>query len=362
MMEVARFESNVPLAPLSTLGVGGRARWFVRASRLEEAREAHLWCEANGTPMLVLGGGSNLVISDDGWPGLVLQIAFAGLEFRDESGDIVVSAAAGEPWDGVVAAAVGRGLTGVECLSGIPGCVGGTPIQNVGAYGQEVGSIIESVTVFDRRSAEVGALEAAQCRFAYRTSRFKRDDVGRFVVCGVSLRLRRGSPTLVYPDVVRYLEQNGVAAPSVSDVRRAVLAIRRRKGMVFDGSDPDSRSVGSFFVNPVVTLEMCERISASAGTRAPRYTVDEGRVKVPAAWLIERSGFEKGDGDGRAGISTKHPLAIVNRGGATAREIVRLAARIKRGVMDRFGVLLEPEPVFVGFESDVDVEYVRSVK
>jgi UDP-N-acetylmuramate dehydrogenase len=270
-----------------------------------------------------------------------------------------VRAAAGEPWDDLVAAAVGRELAGLECLSGIPGSVGGTPVQNVGAYGQEVADTIERVTAFDRRQGCFLTLANADCRFAYRMSRFKREDSGRFVVCDVAFRLRPGSPTTTYPDVRRYFERHAIVAPTVADARSAVLDIRRQKGMVTDPGDPDTRSVGSFFMNPVVSQDVHQRVTGqSPNGHVPGFTLAGGNVKIPAAWLIEQAGFARGYGAGRAGLSTKHPLAIVNRGGATARDVLDLAVQIKRTVLDRFGIPLYPEPVFVGFAGDPDVSYL----
>jgi UDP-N-acetylmuramate dehydrogenase len=321
---------------------------------------AHRWSGERDAQLFVLGGGSNLVIADEGIDGVVMQMAIHGVEFAPRAGDTLVRAGAGEGWDAVVAAVVERGLAGVECLSGIPGSVGGTPVQNVGAYGQEVADTIEEVTVFDRQVGAVGTLSNADCRFAYRMSRFKRDDPGRFIVCGVTFVLRPGPPTVTYPDVITYFERQGSASPSLAAVRRAIIEVRRRKGMVLDPSDPDTRSVGSFFMNPIVDADTHARLAtASPDGRAPGFTLDDGRVKVPAAWLIERAGFAKGHGSGRVGLSTKHPLAIVNRGGATAADVVGLAIRIKRGVDERFGVSLRPEPVFVGFGGDPDVRYLQ---
>jgi UDP-N-acetylmuramate dehydrogenase len=236
--------------------------------------------------------------------------------------------------------------------------VGGTPIQNVGAYGQEVAETIEDVTVFDRIDGGTVTLTREECDFSYRMSRFKSRDADRFIVCEVSFRLHHGVATPKYPDVIRYLEERHVGSPDVVDLRRAVLAIRRGKGMVLDSSDTDTRSVGSFFMNPVVPVDAQERVSSIAGDRAPAFVVDAARVKLPAAWLIERAGFRKGFADGPVGISTRHPLALVNRGGASARDVLRLARRIKQHVADRFGVWLVPEPVFVGFNHDPDVEYL----
>jgi len=359
-----RFEAvvqrDVPLAPLTTLGIGGGARAFMRADTQADVVSAHAWSIEHDVEMLVLGGGSNLVVADEGFDGVVLQIGLRGRTFADDGEQTRLRVSAGEPWDDVVAAAVGRGLSGIECLSGIPGSVGGTPIQNVGAYGQEVADTIESVTVVDRADGRASQLTASQCEFSYRMSRFKSRDAGRFIVCEVTFRLDRRPAAATYPDVIRYLEASHVTAPAVGDVRHAVLAIRRRKGMVIDPADPDTRSVGSFFMNPVVTTETRERVSSVAGEAAPGYAVDDVRVKVPAAWLIERAGFHKGFVDGPVGISTKHPLALVNRGGATARDVLRLARRIKQCVGERFGVWLVPEPIFVGFTADADVEYLRA--
>jgi UDP-N-acetylmuramate dehydrogenase len=309
--------------------------------------------------MFVLGGGSNLVVADGGIEGLVVQVALHGLDITPGRDFAEVRAGAGESWDGVVSAAVDRGYAGIECLSGIPGFVGGTPIQNVGAYGQDVAETLRQVTAFDRRTGLVVTIPAAECRFAYRTSRFKHEDAGRFIVCEVLLDLHRGAPTVTYPDVVAFLERQQVGAPTVGDVRRAVLAVRRAKGMVLDPADPDTHSVGSFFTNPVVPAAVHARIAEEAGSATPGYAQADGQVKIPAAWLIERSGVSRAEQSGGAALSSKHPLAIVNRGGATARDVLRLAARIKRQVVDRFGVWLVPEPVFAGFRDDADVEYLR---
>jgi len=350
---------GMSLAGRTTLGVGGEARWFAVANAVGDIGAAEEWCDARGCELFVLGGGSNLVIADEGFDGLVLWMRNRELDFTDTSEGAILTAGAGEVWDAVVAAAVERGMAGLECLSGIPGQVGGTPIQNVGAYGQDVSQTITAVTAFDRSTRTVVDIPADECDFAYRMSRFKSDDAGRFVVTRVSFRLRRIVAAPTYPDVRAYLDDQQITAPTVADLRRAVLAIRRRKGMVLDDADPDTRSVGSFFMNPVVAVTDRERIAAQAGM-PPSFAVDDGHVKLPAAWLIERAGFRKGDVDGPVGISTKHPLALVNRGGATARDVLRLAVRIKRGVAERFGVFLRPEPIFVGFGDDAAVTYLRS--
>ena len=368
-MPFDRPQEHEPLAPLSTLGIGGPARWFARATRVEHVIAAHGWAASRGVPLFVLGGGSNLVIADQGFDGLVLQVGISGVRAL-LGGDVVsVAAGAGEPWDGLVAFTVNRGLAGIESLSGIPGTVGGTPIQNVGAYGQEVATVIEWVDAFDRATQGTVRLSRAECGFGYRGSRFKQQDAGRFVICEVVFRLRVAAPpTATYPDVVEYLSKQGIASPDVGAVREAVLNIRRRKGMVIDADDPDTRSVGSFFMNPVVDRATFERLAASwssgadpSGPRVPHFAMEDGEVKIPAAWLIEQSGFGRGYIDGAVGLSTKHPLAIINRGDATARDIVRLARRIKTAVRDSFRITLRPEPVFVGFNAeDPDVAFLTS--
>lgn len=350
----------VPLAPLTTFGVGGPARWLVTAATAADVERAHRWAASGGAPVLVLGGGSNVIVNDAGFSGLAIHVAIRGRTWTSDGQDTLVTAGAGESWDETVAACVARGLAGLECLSGIPGTVGGTPVQNVGAYGQEVAGRIDRVTVYDTQSRGFQAFTAGDCAFSYRASRFRRGDAGRFVICDVTFRLRTGPPTVTYPDIVRYLAEAGVSSPDIDDVRNAVLAVRRGKGMVIDPADADTRSVGSFFMNPVVLPSDCDRVARAAAAQPPAYPADEGRVKLSAAWLIERAGFRRGDGDGRVGISTKHTLALVNLGDATARDVLRFAARIKRGVRDRFGISLQPEPVFIGFGRDHDLEFLQS--
>ena len=343
--------------------MGGTARWFVRAETVDDVTAAHCWCRERGISLFVLGAGSNLVVADEGVDGLVLQVALRGVDFAGSGDEVRLRARGGEPWDDLVSEVVSRGLAGFECLSGIPGSVGGTPIQNVGAYGQEVAGAIDAVTAFDRQAGHIVTLTARACRFAYRKSRFKQEDVGRFIVCEVSFVLRQGPATLTYPDVVAYLEQHGIRSPTLADVRNAVLAIRRRKGMVLDAGDPDTCSVGSFFVNPVVPARVHVRIAAEcAHEQVPGFALPSGEFKIPAAWLIEHAGISRGDRQGFASVSSKHPLAITNQGGATARDVLTLAVRIKRQVADRFGIWLHPEPKFVGFRDDGDVEYLTTAK
>ena len=358
-------QSGVPLAPRSSLRVGGPARWFTVASSSEDVAGAHVWSRAHGVPMVVLGGGTNVVVADAGLDALVVAVQPRGLAIVENGEMLQVTAAAGEPWDAVVEASVARGGAGLECLSGIPGLAGGTPIQNVGAYGQDVSGAIEQVTAFDTIAGVTTRIAAEDCGFAYRTSRFKGRDAGRFVVCEVGFRLWKRPPTTSYADVTASLERRGIATPSVADVRAAVLEIRRRKAMVIDPSDPDTRSVGSFFTNPVITADDAERVAVRAGAVAPAFPQADGRVKVPAAWLIERAGYAKGTREGAVGLSSKHTLAIVTRDGATAADVIGFAGRVARRVETRFGVRLRPEPVLLGFAgSDVepDVEYLMGAR
>jgi UDP-N-acetylmuramate dehydrogenase len=305
----------------------------------------------------VLGGGSNLVVADAGVDGLVLRVALRGIASRESGGEVELTAAAGEPWDTVVRLAVERGWAGLECLSGIPGLVGATPIQNVGAYGQEVSDTVAAVRVLDRAAGTAVSLAPAACGFGYRDSAFKSRTPDRYVVLAVTYRLRPGgAPAVRYAELARHLAGRGVAAPTLGDVRESVLAVRRAKSMVLDPGDPNRRSCGSFFVNPVVPAAEAERIAAVAGDSAmPRWPEPGGqRVKLAAAWLVERAGFARGHADGAAGISTRHTLAIVAREGARAADVVRVARRVRDGVLARFGVRLHPEPVFWGFPPTKD--------
>jgi UDP-N-acetylmuramate dehydrogenase len=348
-------QEDVPLAPLTTLGVGGPAQAYLRAEDVETVRLGVQWAHEQRLLLLVLGGGSNLVVADAGFEGLVLHLDLRGLAF-EEGG--LVEAAAGEPWDELVAAAVERGLAGIECLSGIPGLVGATPIQNVGAYGQDVSETITQVRALDVRTGESVSFSGAECGFGYRDSRFKQGDRGRYVILGVTFALRPGGPPAVrYPELARHLEALG-HPPSLAETRAAVISLRRRKSMVIDPADPNRRSVGSFFMNPVVGQAVAEGVRAALrGTgrpeeadHMPAFPTADGRVKLSAAWLIERAGVARGYARGAAGISTSHTLAIVNRGGATAHEIAALAREVRDRVHDTFGVTLVPEPVLVGVE------------
>ncbi len=349
-----KIQQNVPLAPLTTFKVGGDARLFVRASTENEVIEASCFARDSSIPMFVLGGGSNILVSDRGFDGLVVQIGIKGVRdvtrgdhrVNDETGDFTfVEAGAGEDWDLFVDNVLERGLAGVECLSGIPGLVGGTPVQNVGAYGQDVSETIVSVRCFDRRTGSVIEISNADCRFEYRKSIFNSNMRDRFIVLNVLFRLRRGgAPNVSYRDLAGSF---GTRIPTLKEVRDAVLQVRRSKSMVIDETDQNSRSAGSFFKNPVVSIAVFERIK-SDHANVPGFEAGDG-VKIPAAWLIEKAGFNKGFTAGEAGISANHTLAIINRGHARADEIVVLMRRIQEAVADKFGIDLLPEPVFVGF-------------
>ena len=349
-----RQESNAPLAPLTTLGLGGPAARLVEVSDADETVDAVRAADAAGEPLLVLAGGSNVVIDDAGFDGTVVRLRSAGFATDRRGDQIEVTVEAGQNWDEVVAATVAAGLAGIECLSGIPGAAGATPIQNVGAYGQEVAETITAATVYDRASGEVLTLGPDEFGFAYRHSAFKGSD--RRIVLSVAFRLipSRSSRPLRYGELTRVL---GVAAGDrapLGDVRDAVLALRRGKGMVLDPDDTDTRSVGSFFTNPVLSGDewtaLLSRVAARLGADAapPQWDEGDGRVKTSAAWLIERAGFVKGYGRDGVAISSKHTLALTNRGTGTTKTLLELAREIRDGVADAFGVRLVNEPVLIG--------------
>jgi UDP-N-acetylmuramate dehydrogenase len=326
------------LSELTTLRLGGPPARYVEARDEDAIVEA---VRAAGEPLLVLAGGSNLVVADEGFPGTVVHVRSTGVQ-RGDGDELVVQA--GESWDGFVARCVEHGRAGIECLSGIPGSVGATPIQNVGAYGQEVSERVRAVRVLDRETGEVSELAPEACGFGYRTSAFKRSD--RWVVLAVRFAFGGGnvSQPIRYAELARALEVRPGATAPLTEVRAAVLALRRRKGMVVDPADPDSVSAGSFFTNPILAPDAF----AALPPGAPAYPEPDGRIKTSAAWLIEHAGFGRGHGAGNVGISSKHTLALVNRGGATTAELLALARRIAAGVAERFGVALQPEPVLVG--------------
>jgi UDP-N-acetylmuramate dehydrogenase len=336
---------RLTLSELTTLRLGGAPARMVEARSEGELAEL---VRSAYEPLLVLAGGSNVVVADGGFPGTVVRVLTRGVRRDGERLEVQ----AGEPWDELVAMTVEQGLQGFECLSGIPGSTGATPIQNVGAYGQEVAETVESVRVLDRASGQIVELPAAECGFTYRSSIFKYRD--RHVVLAVTFRMRESavSGPLRYVELARALDVPvGGSAPLI-EVREAVLALRRGKGMVIDPDDPDSVSAGSFFTNPVLDPGDFARLRARAGEAGdpPAFPEPDGRIKTSAAWLIQRAGFPRGYGNGRVGISSKHTLALVNRGGATTADLMELAREIAGGVQERFGVRLTPEPVLVGHD------------
>ncbi len=339
-----QFLENVPLAPYTTFGVGGPARWFAEAVSEEEVLEGLAFARTRSLQLFVLGGGSNLLVADEGFNGLVLRIALRGCK-ENNPGQFFV--AAGEDWDGFVSLAVSRDCAGVECLAGIPGSVGGTPVQNVGAYGQEVAETVRLVRAVDLRSGAVVELGAAECGFAYRRSIFNSTERGRYAVTRVDFDLTLGgAPRIAYADLKRHFA--GQPTPTLTEVSAAVREIRRGKGMLLTADDPDCRSAGSFFKNPVISKAHYAQIAAATATAVPQYPAGDAQVKLPAAWLLEQAGFTKGYAMGQAGISSRHTLALINRGGATAAAIGALRDRIITVVQDRFGIVLEPEPVWLG--------------
>ena len=341
---------NIPLAPFTTLKIGGPARFYVKAETEDQVVEAFDHAEEKGLDLFVLGGGSNILVSDSGVDGLVVQIALKGeSKVHGPNSKVQITVQAGEDWDRFVESCVNDSLAGIECLSGIPGFIGGTPVQNVGAYGQEVSETIVKVRCFDRSAKTIVELSNEDCGFSYRKSIFNSIERDRYIVLAVTYALTAGgSPKIVYKDLKEYF---GGREPSLQETRDAVLSIRRAKSMVIDESDPNSRSAGSFFKNPIVDLTKLDEIRASGFDSVPQFPAGAGLAKIPAAWLIERSGFYKGFRMGNAGISENHSLALVNLGGAAAAEILELKNAIQSGVSERFAIELVPEPIFVGFEA-----------
>ncbi|MFL6427069.1 MAG: UDP-N-acetylmuramate dehydrogenase [Acidobacteriaceae bacterium] len=342
------FRQQVSLAPYTTFEIGGPAAWFAEATREADIEAAVEFAADRKLRLFVLGGGSNVLVSDAGFDGLVLHIALRGV---DHNGS-VLSAAAGEDWDALVARSVDAGLAGIECLSGIPGTVGGTPVQNVGAYGQEVSRTIRNVSAFDRTTHQWVDLDNADCGFAYRRSRFNQGpDRDRFIVGRVTYTLEENVPASVtYADLKYHFKNQGIADPCLQQVRDAVLRIRLGKGMVVTPDNPERRSAGSFFKNPVIPSAKLPQIAEAAHipeVEVPRYIAGTEEVKVPAAWLLEHAGFVKGYRHGAAAVSTRHTLALTNQGGATAADITALRDTIQARVRDLFGISLEPEPVWV---------------
>jgi len=345
-------QENVSLAPLTTMKVGGPARYFVENKTIAEVQGAVAFGRSRNLPLFVLGGGSNLVVSDAGWPGLVLKVGITGIDERNENGKAIFDVGAGEEWDKFAARAVARNCAGVECLSGIPGSVGGTPVQNVGAYGQEAAETIESVLTLDLRDDQIRELCGEACGFSYRTSIFNTSERGCYIILRVTYGLTPGGqPRIEYADLKRHFS-GWQQIPTLADTREAVRRIRASKAMLITPGDADARSVGSFFKNPVLSSEQHEDLSrraAARGLQIPSYPALDAQHKISAAWLVEHSGFSKGYDSGHVAISSKHALAIVNRGGATAADVVALKEHIQHRVQEIWSICLQPEPVFVGF-------------
>ncbi|MDD9965971.1 MAG: UDP-N-acetylmuramate dehydrogenase [Myxococcales bacterium] len=349
---------DVALSPYTTMELGGAAEHLCLVTSRDQLRAALAWAAERGEPVTCLGGGSNVLVPDAGLPGLTIVLRLRGIAYEaapGRSGLVLVKAQAGEPFEGLVAATVGRELAGLECLSGIPGLVGATPIQNVGAYGREVSEVIHSIDVFDRERNEFDTLGSDRCGFGYRDSRLKRDP-HRFVVVAVTYALTQGGAGLIrYPELAERLACGSEA--TLANVRAAVLSLRRAKSMVIEGvSDENRRSVGSFFVNPVISAERAEALVRQAlveglverETDVPCFGIGAGRCKLSAAWLIERAGFQRGLRRGAVGISSRHTLALVHHGGGTTGELLALAEVIRVGVRRRFGVELQREPTLLG--------------
>ena len=346
-------EEHVALAPYTTLGIGGPARWFATAYTEDDVQQAVRLAQQDlRAPLFILGGGSNLLVADTGFDGLVLHVALRGIaaEAPDAQGRVLVHAAAGTSWDTLVQYTVDANLAGMECLAGIPGTTGGTPVQNVGAYGQEVSQTIHTVRCFDTHTCAIVERSNQDCGFGYRTSRLNTTERGRYVILSVTFALHpHGAPTLAFADLKRAFA--GTGQPTLAETAEKVRSIRRGKGMVVDPADPDSRSAGSFFRNPIVPAAHLAHLALATKlpeSDVPHWPAAGGQVKLPAAWLLERAGFVRGTTLGNAGISSRHTLALINRGHATHADIVALRERIVATVRDRFGITLEQEPVSVG--------------
>lgn len=345
---------NEPLAALTSFEVGGPARYFARISSEEDAASALAFAGERGVGAIVLGGGSNVLISDEGFPGLVILNRIMGFAFEEAGGNVLVTAGGGEDWQDFVDRCVARGWQGVECLAGIPGTVGASPIQNIGAYGQEVSQVVSRVRCLETATGKAVTFTAEQCAFRYRESMFNTREAGKYLVISVTFRLTRGeAPALTYRELQERL--SGISSPTLTAVRDAVIAIRAGKGVLIRNGYESFRSAGSFFKNPVVTRSQFEHVEAlvarEGGATNWAWPLPNGDVKVSAAYLIQSSGFDRGHRRGNVGISPHHTLILINRGGATAGEVVDFAVAVQRRVKDRFDVLLLPEARLVGFSS-----------
>lgn len=341
MPSIAILENQV-LAPLTTIGIGGAARYFLTAKKVDDVIAGLEWANKNAIPVCILGGGSNVLFADEGWPGLVIHLCLRGIVVDRRGDSIRLSVQAGESWDGLVETAVTNHWAGIECLSGIPGFVGATPIQNVGAYGQAVSECIDWVDCLALDSLRIVRFQAGTCQFGYRTSIFKTSVRDQNLILAVGFRLHAGGkPSVRYPDLVRRLEDGC----DLLDVRRTVLEIRHQKAMIIAESEPNSRGCGSFFTNPILEKAAYAAFQQKYIGSHPHFLDGEGRVKISAAWLIEQAGFPKGYCHKNVGLSQKHSLAIINRGNGTAKQVLELAALICQTVTQRFGIILQPEPV-----------------
>ena len=350
-------QNSVPLASLTTLGIGGKAAYFTDVANPTNLADTFAFAADNALPTFLLGGGSNLVVADTGFPGIVLRLPLRNVRAWAEGDKVALVVGAGVDWDKFIDYTVGKNLAGVECLAGIPGLVGASPVQNIGAYGQEIAETIVNVLAYDTKENDFTTIRNADCGFAYRKSRFNHDEPGRYLILSVTFALTpNGAPTLKYTDLQKHFAGN--PTPTLSEVAVAVRQIRAQKGMVLNPSDPDTKSAGSFFKNPIVNATTFAEIQRLAQTkrieRVPNYPQDDGTMKIPAAWLMEHAGLQRGQtfGDGAVALSTKHILALTNRGGATASGLVHAAREIQAHVFDTWGVPIVPEPVFVGFEED----------
>jgi UDP-N-acetylmuramate dehydrogenase len=352
-------QGKVAVGSLTTMGTGGDALWFGEIRARRDLQDALVWAKDQNLPVCVLGTGSNTLISDEGFPGLVLQ--FPSLRDPEVLPDGTIAMEAGLEWDRAVEWTIENQLGGLECLSGIPGRVGAAPIQNIGAYGVELADCLVDVRVWDTVSHSVHMIPRAECGFGYRTSRFRSADAGRYIVLGLRLRLSPGqSAPIRYDELRRALGVTQDARVEPARVRDAVLALRRSKSMVLDENDANTRSVGSFFINPTVDATTADRIAAAAGMPMPRFDQADGSAKLAAAWLIEQAGYRRGYSDGAAGLSSRHALAIINRQNAQTADIVRLAWRIHQAVRDTFGIRLHAEPVLLG-NLPADLERARAM-
>ncbi|MBQ7502389.1 UDP-N-acetylmuramate dehydrogenase [bacterium] len=348
------FRPNVLLSDLTTFAVGGPALWLSSPVSAQELKETLEFAKAENLPFYPVGAGSNILASDRGFKGIIIKYSAAEISFAEDGGNILATAQAGASWDALVQTTVERNLAGLECLSGIPGNVGAVPIQNVGAYGQEVSNTIESVEVFDTEKLETLHLPASACEFAYRNSRFKRDWRGRYIVASVTFRLHpHGAPNMRYQDIERFfsdkIRMNPQWRPNLSEVRQAVLKVRRSKSMLYDPDNPNHRCAGSFYLNPIVSRHIAEGLAREYSDMPIFPCEQKDKLKLSAAWLIEHAGFTKGYKFKRAGLSSDHVLALINTGRASAQEILELSEQIIAKVNSKFSISLVPEPNLLGF-------------